>query len=628
MPLTPPESQDTPAPMLQAPVTLALGQPGTITIPADSPRDWQSYWFRPANQRDTSDPLFMTPPRPGNEVKYLLGGEAAYASMAEAMQPLGAPGGHNDGSWFVYVANWWVNQDFALDGHGHTLRDYLYNAAHHNGCMVRALLWNRTATPSDVEHHDTTQPDQNRVEAAFVNGLPGGHAILDGRHNTFGSHHMKLLMVNGPDGLIAFMGGLDFNYDRKFIYGEAIPSPQGDDSNRYVRDHHRLSGAQWSPGSPLLDVHVRIRGPAAYDLLDIFLRRYADNPDAAGKTIVAPRRDYSTHRGEVTVRVGCTLGDDPNAGNSAAAPAALGAMVVVTATPWGFVPDQATATALGGAAAGASPVVTVQGRSTPAPTGKLRYSFAPGGRQSGRAQLLHAISAARKFVYFEDQYMVSAEIAQALRRALDAGLQFVLGVIPHQTLATDYAVEPAMRRTFFIDYLNDPRFLVFCPVRPQPDRSAYPGASRYQYVHSKVFVYDDEFCTVGSMNNNLRSTTHDTELSCGFYEQVQGEQPRLGFPRWLRMKLWARHLGMDQHPDQLHHLADAATALNWWRQVHAGQQVSIGGANYTPAVERYDWSNDPEYSSAGMGDMATDAIGDISVTQHPVTGLSSRRREP
>jgi len=34
------------------------------------------------------------------------------------------------------------------------------------------------------------------------------------------------------------------------------------------------------------------------------------------------------------------------------------------------------------------------------------------------------------------------------------------------------------------------------------------------YVHAKVCIVDDEWMTIGSDNLNLRSWTHDSELTC------------------------------------------------------------------------------------------------------------------
>ena len=45
------------------------------------------------------------------------------------------------------------------------------------------------------------------------------------------------------------------------------------------------------------------------------------------------------------------------------------------------------------------------------------------------------------------------------------------------------------------------------------------------YVHAKVCVVDDHWMTIGSDNLNLRSWTHDSELTCAVVDP-DGELPR------------------------------------------------------------------------------------------------------
>src|SRR5207244_12915254 len=113
---------------------------------------------------------------------------------------------------------------------------------------VRALAWDQAKPPT-----------QNDAEVSRINNLPGGRAILDNRTLNLGTHHQKILIVNGSEGLIAFCGGLDVNPDRLHPTGSG-PNQGG------------------GPGSPLDDVHCRIRGPAADSLLLIFRQGWPDHP--------------------------------------------------------------------------------------------------------------------------------------------------------------------------------------------------------------------------------------------------------------------------------------------------------------------------------------------------------------
>lgn len=56
------------------------------------------------------------------------------------------------------------------------------------------------------------------------------------------------------------------------------------------------------------------------------------------------------------------------------------------------------------------------------------------------------------------------------------------------------------------------------------------------YVHAKVCVIDDVWASVGSDNINLRSWTHDSELSCAVLDEAGA------FARELRLELMREHL--------------------------------------------------------------------------------------
>jgi phosphatidylserine/phosphatidylglycerophosphate/cardiolipin synthase-like enzyme len=96
------------------------------------------------------------------------------------------------------------------------------------------------------------------------------------------------------------------------------------------------------------------------------------------------------------------------------------------------------------------------------------------------------------------------------------------------------------------------------------------------YVHAKVCVVDDIWCSIGSDNFNLRSWTHDSELSCGVLDgTLDGRAPEdpgdtgdgaRRFARDLRLDLWAEHLGTT--PDDPR-LLDADEGLAVWHETAA-----------------------------------------------------------
>jgi phosphatidylserine/phosphatidylglycerophosphate/cardiolipin synthase-like enzyme len=578
---------------------------------------------------EPSHPLWMPDARPGNEVKLLLNGQETYREMINALDPSPRKWGPDS---FIYLSNWIVYDDFNLDRDpkyrfvstpGTTLRDCLRRASEKH-VMIRALFWDRVFGSGSTHQNDGPRD--------FINSLRTGHAILDGRviNTVFGdtydkgSHHQKLMLVNGPEGLVAFAGGVDFHPNRVFQHGDPLDVPPGGDYK-----------ALDDKSAPLLDVHVRIRGPAAYDLLDVFLRRYADHPTAAGHEVYAPYRDYKPlPNGRVTVRVCTTYGDKPIRDDTNVRPTER--TLQLLEGPQTEKPFRQTN------------VVTIKQDGGGRLRGIQPYSFAPRGRQSGRAQLLFAISSARKYIYFEDQYMVGQEIAEAIRDVVDAHGVKVIGVIPHQSISGDFdqetlgyfradrgrAVLASARLTRVIRVIygtsadpNTRRFL-FSPLQQlKPD----PRGSIYQYVHSKVFIMDDAFCTIGSMNFNQRSTTHDSELSLGFHEpNPTGD----GFAKRVRLRLWHQLLRL---PESEQHLVDdpLSCIAKVWNKVEPSpvEIKSPGGAPWKPGVVRYDWSRDKplgtrEHFIDPLGAGFTDASKWVDKIADPVVTSAETKRVP
>ena len=99
------------------------------------------------------------------------------------------------------------------------------------------------------------------------------------------------------------------------------------------------------------------------------------------------------------------------------------------------------------------------------------------------------------------------------------------------------------------------------------------------YVHAKVCVVDDEWMTIGSDNLNLRSWTHDSELTCAVVDP-DGELPRA-----LRTSLWAEHLGLPDDDPRLAGLDDPVDL--WTSRVRRSRQPDPG-ARAAPAPSSYD----------------------------------------
>jgi len=207
---------------------------------------------------DLGHPLWMPDPRPGTEVKFFLDGPETYNAMVAAMETA------IQKDHFVYIAGWDTWDDFNLDRRGTgdirgktgtTLRELLRKASS-RGVMIRALFWYQEIIAWRL---GMSNNPENRKARDAINDLRDvggdGRAIMDGRVENMGSHHQKLVLVNGKDGLIAFAGGRDFHPNR--VYKDGDPKSDLDKTGAKIDE----------ASAPYLDLHVQIRGRAAYDLL-------------------------------------------------------------------------------------------------------------------------------------------------------------------------------------------------------------------------------------------------------------------------------------------------------------------------------------------------------------------------
>lgn len=407
-----------------------------------------------------------------NRVVHLIRGRATFDAMARAIKTANARG------HVIYLSAWWLSDDFDVSG-GETMRQ-LFTAASQAGVTVRALLWDQVGT-------------QNSAEVDHINALPNGAAILDNRTLNFGSHHQKLMIVNGSEGLIAFCGGIDVNPDR-------------------IRTVTTGTFSSGGAGSPLHDVHCRIEGPAAFDLLRVFEQRWNDHPAHVARdrskgplpTIAEPAPIPGARE---WVQIGRTFGNGNN--------------------HRGIDSD----------------------RSGLRPRG---YTFLRGrnGEQTVKAMILHAIAQSRRFIYMEEQYLVGLEIRDALIRALPH-IQHLTILIPDQSVAD--LPQGNFRRREFIRPLRAAGGAKVGVFHPHPPRDPFG------YVHAKMWVFDDEYAIIGSANCNRRGYTHDSEVIAGILDEGSGEDLR--FAHRLRIALWALHLNLPASD-----LTDGVASARFWRR--------------------------------------------------------------
>ncbi|WP_283461793.1 S8 family serine peptidase [Arthrobacter sp. H35-D1] len=533
-----------------------LSPPGPVVIPVIAP----PVSPRPADMGDrvTRWVRALGPQvRPGNRATALIDGAETYASYLDAIRTARGAG------HFIYLLGWYLDLDVPLnraDGPAYcggtrnptiaasTMRTLLM-AASQSGVQVRVMLWDQPGT-------------QNSAEVNFVNRLTQGAAILDNNElsHTFGSQHQKVLLVSGSQGLIGFCGGLDINNDRLCpiftpIVLPAVPGGTtaaitalagGQNGFMSPRRESVLEGKEIAVaasgtfpessgssgggggGAPQHDVHVRLIGPAADDLLETFITRwYANSDHVSHDRVKGPLlglcQPASPPSGRAFVRIGETFN-----------------------------------------AHVALPVRPVRSCASPPPVISARY-VRP---RTVQEIYLTAIAGARHYIYWEDQYMVSMCAAEALRQALPR-VEFIILLMADSPIS-DLPHKWAWRKRFIEHIHRDPQgYKLHVFTLHSPFTGTF-GA--HTYVHAKTMMVDDEISLIGSANCNRRGWESDAEVVAATVGDLDADgRP---FAARVRARLWSEHLGV---PATL--LDDPlATAHLWWDSpLASGAMAPMGG---------------------------------------------------
>ena len=184
------------------------------------------------------------------------------------------------------------------------------------------------------------------------------------------------------------------------------------------------------------------------------------------------------------------------------------------------------------------------------PRRRPAYPFAPYGERSIARAYGKALSRAQRIVYIEDQYLWSFDVARLFAAALQRSPRLhLIAVVPRYPdqegpVYTGAATLGHAAALGMVHDAGEDRVQVFDLENP---------AGLPVYVHSKVCVIDDVWAAVGSDNFNMRSWTHDSELTAAVLDEqrddrVPGDPAGLGdgarrFARDLRLELMREHLG-------------------------------------------------------------------------------------
>lgn len=163
------------------------------------------------------------------------------------------------------------------------------------------------------------------------------------------------------------------------------------------------------------------------------------------------------------------------------------------------------------------------------------YDFLPDGDFSILAACVQALSAAREFIYVENQFLWSPEIIDILIDKLEHSPTDsfrVLLVLPRRPDNGNDTTNGQLARLIDADKRGGGgRLLATTLLGPTWESSGV-------YLHAKVAIIDDAWLTIGSANLNEHSLYNDTEVN------VLVLDPDLA--RRTRLRLWAEHLRMPE----------------------------------------------------------------------------------
>ena len=143
------------------------------------------------------------------------------------------------------------------------------------------------------------------------------------------------------------------------------------------------------------------------------------------------------------------------------------------------------------------------------------YDALPDGENSVREQYLSAITAARDYVYIEDQILLSRVVLVALRDALERGV-LVMASVPGDPMPELAAARAHPGIAAAYDALAAlGAYEGFCLSAPCTRRE---WGYEEVYVHAKTAVVDDCWATIGSTNLVFSSFQGDTEMNVSFWD--------------------------------------------------------------------------------------------------------------
>lgn len=610
------------------PLLTSKGQP----LPKDAQvRVGLRYW---AAEKDPEDyslgcgpdkavPQVFFPLRQGNRVQLYHDAHQINAGPNDKI-PLANGTLYNDGScWndlysdlqaakhFIYVAGWSVVDNVHLvrdytkgDQEGPTIGELLKQKADDQDVKVCMLIWDDQSSNAVMAGVMGTKDEETKkyfkgshVDCVLCPRLTGkGESLVRSMATTtMFTHHQKLVVMDAPPApggterrVIAYVGGLDLTTGRYDTPDHPLFSTLHT-VNKQDFYQGCLVGVDQSKGGPRQpwhDIHSRLEGPIAWDVLENFAQRW--HTQASGiKNITKRMLDLKkAHDLHIADNVHHKHGDpavmtlqpsDPESWN-----VQLFRSIDSNSVGDAFPKDNHEAMALG--------LQTGKGTTVEA---------------SIQRAYVYAIRRAERYIFIENQYflgsaqnwpcdehpvggadhLVAIEIALKCAAKARAGEPFCAYAIiplfpegdPHSgsvqeilcwqrhTMHMMYALIGDAIREAGTDAVPQDYLQFFFVGKREPlspgevESTAAPDSAQGKaqksrrhmiYVHSKMIIVDDEYIILGSANINQRSMhgSRDTEIAIGAYQPQYTRYAAQGLPlgqvHGFRTVLWEEHMGV------------------------------------------------------------------------------------
>ena len=480
------------------------------------------------------DPSVATTHSFNTEVEPLVHGDRYFRSIREWIEKTrGRPAGEAPDA--VYIVGFQLNPELDLDLG--TIKD--------KRLPIGALLVSRALLGVDVRiiyngnliiPHIKKRIFRNNLEAAekLRSFIPSGasspplagRVLYDwsGAHLT-GSNHQKATVIKVGTELIAFVGGMDMHED----HWDSIA-------------HQK----KWPDNTPWgwHDIGVRLKGEAARAVWENFRLRWTEARTLHPRVYrFRPADETEEPRPFNPLPVVSSPGNAPSP--SPPVTSRQSVQILRSRFPWKY-------------------------------RGQDRWDNEPnGGFIEVFLALKKAIAAAKRYIYFEDQFLKD-----------EGSLEHIPAVFsPYQYVAFAIKANPNLKVIFVgsgksdpIDFFAGPRNRELTPsimqviesVRPPKhpvDLSSNVVCWKFENVtvHSKLTLIDDVFAAIGSANLMSRSMYGvDSELHTAIVDD--DETTPVPVVRKLRMDLWAELFNVNiDRPEQRTALETLDTALGFWR---------------------------------------------------------------